>query len=69
MTGSYKPPKIVPSPHFTVDDFSLHQQVLASFHGLNSKFTLYPRTTPIGMPSPAAHPLVPHRYAKITGSQ
>ena len=40
--------EIVPSPHFTVDDFSLHQQVLARFHGLNSEFTLYPRTTPIG---------------------
>jgi DNA-binding transcriptional ArsR family regulator len=47
-SGDTNHSEIVASPHFTVDDFSLHQQVLASFHASNSKFTLYPRTTPFG---------------------
>ena len=34
------------TPHHTVDDFSLHQQPLASAHTLISKYSLYPRTPP-----------------------
>jgi hypothetical protein len=45
-------PKIAPSPHFTVDDFSLHQQVLALFHRSNSKFTCILGLRPLPQQSP-----------------
>ena len=45
--AAHRSPKIVLSTHRTVDDFSLHEQVLARIQGSSSKFTLYPRTTPL----------------------
>ncbi len=36
-----------PTPHQTVDDFSLHQQLLAPNHVLISKYCSYPRAAPI----------------------